>query len=60
MAERAGGGAEIPNFDVSVKTQSWKRVWINMSTVVFNSQRTGRRLLLHLAHDISEQKKSES
>ena len=45
--------------DMSVKTRSGKRVWINMSTIVFNNQRTGRRLLIHLAHDISERKKSE-
>ena len=30
-----------------------------MSTIVFDNQRTGRRLLIHLAHDITERKKSE-
>jgi DNA-binding CsgD family transcriptional regulator len=30
-----------------------------MSTIVFDNQRTGRRLLIHLAHDVTEQKKSE-
>lgn len=59
VAECAGGKTEIPNFDMSVKASSGKRLWINMSTVVFDNQRTGRRLLIHLAHDISEQKKSE-
>jgi DNA-binding CsgD family transcriptional regulator len=59
VIECAGGNADIPNFDMSVKTRSGKRVWINMSTIVFNNQRTGRRLLVHLAHDISERKKSE-
>jgi PAS domain S-box-containing protein len=59
VAECAGGNTEIPNFDMSVKARSGKRLWINMSTVVFDNQRTGRRLLIHLAHDISEQKKSE-
>jgi len=59
VMECAGGNADIPNFDMSVKTRSGKRVWINMSTIVFNNQRTGRRLLIHLAHDISERKKSE-
>ena len=59
VIECAGGNADIPNFDMSVKTRSGKRVWINMSTIVFNNQRTGRRLLIHLAHDISERKKSE-
>jgi DNA-binding CsgD family transcriptional regulator len=30
-----------------------------MSTLVFDNQRTGRRLLVHLAHDVTEQKRSE-
>ena len=55
----AGNTTEIPNFDMSVKTRSGQRLWINMSTLVFDNQRTGRRLLIHLAHDITEQKKSE-
>ena len=44
---------------MSVKTRSGQRLWINMSTLVFDNQRTGRRLLVHLAHDVTEQKKSE-
>lgn len=59
VAECTGGSTEIPNFDMSVKTRSGKRLWINMSTIVFDNQRTGRRLLIHLAHDVTEQKKSE-
>lgn len=59
VAECAGNSTEIPNFDMSVKTRSGERLWINMSTIVFDNQRTGRRLLIHLAHDITEQKKSE-
>ncbi len=42
VAECAGGRAEIPNFDMSAKTRSGKRLWINMSTIVFDNQRTGR------------------
>jgi PAS domain S-box-containing protein len=59
VAECVGGNNEIPNFDMSVKTRSGKRLWINMSTIVFDNQRTGRRLPVHLAHDVTEQKKSE-
>ena len=54
-----GKDAGIPNFDMSAKTRSGQRVWINMSTVVFENPRTGRRLLVHLAHDITEQKRTE-
>ncbi len=59
VIECAGGKTQIPNFDMSVKTRSGERRWINMSTLVFDNPRTGRRLLLHLAHDITEQKKTE-
>lgn len=59
VVECAGQNNDIPNFDMSVRTRSGKRVWINMSTIVFHNQRTGRQLLIHLAHDITEQKKSE-
>jgi len=59
VIECAGGKSDIPNFDMSAKTRSGKRLWINISTIVFNNQRTGRRLLIHLAHDITERKKSE-
>lgn len=59
VVECAGGKTAIPNFDMSVKTRSGERCWINLSTLVFENPRTGRRLLLHLAHDITEQKKKE-
>jgi PAS domain S-box-containing protein len=59
VLECATKNAEIPNFDMSVKTRSGKRIWINMSTLVFDNTRTGHRLLIHLARDISEQKKTE-
>jgi PAS domain S-box-containing protein len=59
VMECAGKHTEIPNFDMNVKTRSGERVWINLSTLVFDNQRTGRRLLIHLAHDITEQKKTE-
>ena len=59
VAECTGGDTEIPNFDMSVKTRAGERLWVNMSTIVFNNQRTGRRLLVHMAHDITEQKKNE-
>ncbi len=59
VLECAGGRDPIPNFDLNVKTRSGERVWVNMSTVVYDNPRTGRRLLVHLAHEITEQKKTE-
>jgi PAS domain S-box-containing protein len=59
VTDCSGGSTEIPNFDMNVKTRSADRIWINMSTLVFDNPRTKRRILVHLAHDITEQKKSE-
>lgn len=59
VMECAGRGTEVPNFDMNVKTRSGERIWINMSTLVFDNPRSGRRLLVHLAHDITEQKNTE-
>ena len=59
LMECAGKQSEIPSFDMGVKTRSGPRIWINMSTIVFDNARTGHRLLVHLARDISDQKKTE-
>jgi PAS domain S-box-containing protein len=59
VMECAGKQSEIPSFDMSVKTRSGQRIWINMSTIVFDNARTGHRLLVHLARDITDQKKTE-
>ncbi len=59
VLECSGQHTEVPNFDMNVKTRSGRPLWINMSTIVFDNARTGKRLLIHLAHDISEQKKTE-
>jgi hypothetical protein len=50
---------EIPDFDLEVKTRSGERLWVNVSTLVFEEPRRNRRLVVHLARDISRRKKSE-
>jgi PAS domain S-box-containing protein len=59
LMECAGKHTEIPNFDMRVQTRSGERLWINISTLVFENSRTSQRLLIHLARDISDQKKTE-
>src|SRR5687768_9253013 len=49
--EEAGS---IPNFDLHVKTRSEGRIWVNVSTIVFDNTRTGRRLFVRLARDINK------
>ena len=50
---------DIPNFDLEVKIRSGRRLWISVSTLVYESSRNRRRLIVHLAHDITKRKKSE-
>ena len=50
---------EIPDFDLEVKTRSGERLWVNVSTLVFDEPRRNRRLVVQLARDISRRKKSE-
>jgi PAS domain S-box-containing protein len=54
-----GKQSTIPNFDLNVSTCAGTRLWVNISTVIFHNQRTGEKLLIHLAHDITEQKKQD-
>lgn len=48
----------VCNFDLEVTTRSGRRVWVNMSTLVDDDHRSGR-LIVHFAHSIAEQKRTE-
>lgn len=50
---------QIPGFDLQVRTSSGNRLWVNVSTIVFEEPRLSRRLIIHLARDISRHKKNE-
>jgi PAS domain S-box-containing protein len=50
---------DIPDFDLQVKTRSGEKLWVNVSTLVFEEPRRNRHLVVHLARDISHRKKSE-
>ena len=53
-------GTGIPNFDLEVSTQPGTRIWINVSTIVFDNPRTGRRLFVRLARDMTEHRRREA
>jgi PAS domain S-box-containing protein len=55
-AEPSGGP---PNFDLEVRTRSGERIWVNVSTIVFDNRRTGRRLLVRLARGIDQRRRKE-
>lgn len=52
-----GTAPGIPNFDLEVSTRSGRRIWVNVSTIVFDPPRSGRRLFLRLARDISQRRR---
>jgi len=59
IRHRAEKRLEIPNFDLQVKIRSGRRVWVSVSILVYENPRNHRRLIVHLAHDITEGKKNE-
>ena len=46
----------VPPFDLDVRTRSGARLWVNVSTIVFDNARTGRRLVVRLARDITHRR----
>ncbi|MGH7620218.1 MAG: PAS domain S-box protein [Gemmatimonadaceae bacterium] len=53
------GSAGIENFDLEMRKRNGSRIWVNVSTIVYANQRTGRRLFVRLAHDISGRRRKE-
>jgi len=51
---------DIPDFDLEVKIRSGRRIWVNVSIIVFENSRNHKRLIVHLARDISDRKKNEN
>lgn len=49
----------IPAFDLEVRSRSGRRIWVSVSSIVFEDSRLHRRLIAHLAHDITERKEVE-
>jgi PAS domain S-box-containing protein len=49
----------IPTFDLEVTIGSGQRRWVSISTIVFEDSRLHRRLIVHLARDISDSKERE-
>jgi PAS domain S-box-containing protein len=54
-----GTSIGIGNFDMEVRARSGDRIWVNVSTIVFDNHRTGRRLFVRLAHDITQRRRKE-
>jgi PAS domain S-box-containing protein len=55
-SETSGG---VKNFDLEVQTRAAERMWVNVSTIVFNNPRTGRQLFVRLMHDDGQRHRNE-
>lgn len=49
----------IPTFDLEIRTRSGELRWVSVSTIVFEDSRLHRRLIAHLAQDITDRKEME-
>lgn len=54
-----GTSRGIENFDLEVRVRDGRRIWVNVSTIVYDNHRTGRRLFVRLAHDVSQRRRRE-
>jgi DNA-binding CsgD family transcriptional regulator len=50
----------IPAFDLEIRTRRGDRIWINVSTIVFDNHRTRRRLFVRLARDVDQRRRKEA
>lgn len=59
VLECAAAPQGIPNYDLEVKARGDQRIWVNISILAFQDNRTKRHLTVHLARDITERKRNE-
>jgi DNA-binding CsgD family transcriptional regulator len=59
VGDSAAKHLDIPDFDLDVKIRSGRRIWVNVSTLLFENSRNRRRLIIHFARDITVRKKNE-
>jgi PAS domain S-box-containing protein len=55
-SDESGG---IPHFDLHVRKKNSERLWVNVSTLVFDNTRTGRRLYVRMARDVDKRRQRE-
>lgn len=55
----AANGCGPPAFDVEVRLASGRSIWVNVSTLVYRDPQHGRRIVVHLARDITGRKRGE-
>jgi PAS domain S-box-containing protein len=59
VRECAARHAPIPDFDLEVNTRDGGRIWVNVSTLVHEDPKSGRRRIVHLARSAEDRKRAE-
>jgi PAS domain S-box-containing protein len=60
VRDRAAHHRPIPDFDLEVTTRSGRNVWTNVSTMVHEDPKTGRRRIVHLMRNVADRKRTEA
>jgi len=60
VRECAAHHAPIPDIDLEVNTRNGGRIWVNMSTLVHEDPKTGRRRIVHLARSIEDRRRADA
>jgi PAS domain S-box-containing protein len=60
LRDCASLGALMPDFDLEVTVRSGGRIWVNISTIVYEDSKTGRRRIVHLARSVDGRKRTEA
>lgn len=59
VLECAHSKREVSDYDLEVKAGGGQRLWVNVSILVFFDARTNRRLVVHMARDITSRRRKE-
>jgi PAS domain S-box-containing protein len=60
VRDSAAHHTPIPDFDLEVNTRDRGRIWVNMSTLVYEDPKSGRRRIVHMARNVWERKQTEA
>jgi PAS domain S-box-containing protein len=60
LRDCASLGTLVPDFDLEVTGRSGGRIWVNISTIVYEDSKTGRRRIVHLARSVDGRKRTEA
>jgi PAS domain S-box-containing protein len=54
-----GATGGIDTFDLQARTRDGRRIWVNVSTIIHDHPRSGRRLFARLVRDVDQRRRNE-